>query len=68
MANKNEIPEWKLWKAGNNGAGRRNWFVLRYLDGPGTTGEALRTKRGSLIRFGSHESANKKATELNANT
>lgn len=62
-----------LWRAANNGAGARKWFVVR---GEGCRAEYLWTKqRGGacpprptaerLVRFATYEAAQRRADELN---
>lgn len=63
-----------IWRAANNGTGKRKWFVVR---GEGSTAKYLWTKqRGGtcpprptderLVRFSSYETARRRADELNA--
>ena len=57
------------WTPASNGAGERHWFVFhheRVRAQQGTLAERYYTnKAGRLIRFGSCESARRKANELN---
>ena len=50
------------WQAGNNGSGARRWFVSRQTI---TGAEANLTKRGTVARDASYETAKKKADALN---
>ena len=49
------------WLPGNDGTGKRKWFVYKY-----STRQYLETKNGRLIRFKSCAVARKRAETLNA--
>ena len=58
------------WKAANNGAGKRIWFVMheeRVRAGKGFSYEQMYhcDKKGKVIRYSSYKTANQKAKELN---
>ena len=58
------------WKAANNGAGKRIWFVMheeRVRAGKGFSYEQMYhcDKKGKDIRYSSYKTANQKAKELN---
>jgi hypothetical protein len=48
------------WKAAVNGAGNRPWFVMHHEDR-----RYHQDRRGNLVRYASHEAAERKAVELN---
>lgn len=54
-----------LWEAASNGANRRHWFVMRYLYGPGVTGQCYETSRGTVRRYASMAAAQRVADRLN---
>lgn len=51
------------WRPANDGTGPMRWFLIRKVDGQY---EYLDTSNGRLHRFGSYESAKRKADALNA--
>jgi hypothetical protein len=63
------VSDWGPWIVGNNGAGARSYFVLRYEDDSDhrSRAEYHRDKRGELIRY-TLAGAEKKARELNGAT
>ena len=60
-----EDQEWRKWKAASGG--KRGWHIIRFIDGPGITGENYKTKNGRLWTCKNSKTAFKKAKELNAN-
>lgn len=59
-----EVERWWRFKAAS-GAPKGRWHVMRYLDGPGITGENLTTPTGRLKTYSDYESANRAAEQAN---
>lgn len=54
---------WAQWTAASGSRRKRNWWVGRYLDGDGVTGQSLRDKAGRLRTFATLEAADRAAVK-----
>lgn len=58
-----------LWEAASGAASqigtKYDWWVSRYLDGPGVTGDFATTKRGHIRTFKTFDAADRAAKQLN---
>lgn len=53
------------WTAASGHRGKRQWWISRYLDGYGVTGDYAKSANGRIRTFTSYESAKRVADKLN---